>query len=107
MFEFSFSNRNDAIYTKRELLVDDNGRAQRQPWELWLGGEDDHTSAWMRATAPSGQVAFENTVAWSGELGFGVRAPERGQGAAPASGEGAPSRASASAEPDDEEVALG
>jgi len=107
LFEFSFSNRNDAIYTKRELLVDDNGRARRQPWELWLGGEDDHTSAWMRATASSGQVAFENTVAWSGELGFGVRKPERGQSAAPAPEEGAPSRASASAEPDDEEVALG
>ena len=40
----------DAIYTKDELLVDDDGRARRQPWELWLGGEDDDTSAWMRAT---------------------------------------------------------
>ncbi len=54
LFEFSFANREDAIYTKSELLVDDDGRARRQPWELWLGGEDDHTSAWMRATAPSG-----------------------------------------------------
>ena len=33
----------------------------------------------MRATAPSGQAAFENVVGWSGELGFGVRAPEEGQ----------------------------
>jgi NADH-quinone oxidoreductase subunit I len=33
----------------------------------------------MRATAPSGQVAFEGRVGWSGELGFGVRAPEQGQ----------------------------
>ena len=55
LFEFSFTNRADAIYTKAELLVDDDGRARRQPWELWLGGEDDDTSAWMRATAPSGQ----------------------------------------------------
>ena len=54
LFEFSFTNRADAIYTKQELLVDDDGRAQRLPWELWLGGEDDHTSAWMRATSPSG-----------------------------------------------------
>ena len=45
LFEFSFANREDAIYTKTELLVDDDGRARRQPWELWLGGEDDHTSA--------------------------------------------------------------
>ena len=54
LFEFSFANRDDAIYTKAELLVDDDGRARRQPWELWLGDEDDHTSAWMRATAPVG-----------------------------------------------------
>ena len=79
LFEFSFTNREDAIYTKNELLVGDDGRARRQPWELWLGHEDDDTSEWMRATAPSGQAAFENVVAWSGELGFGVRAPEEGQ----------------------------
>jgi NADH-quinone oxidoreductase subunit I len=79
LFEFSFTNRDDAIYTKRELLVGDDGRARRQPWELWLGGEDDDTSAWMRATASSGLAAYEGRVAWSGELGFGVREPERGQ----------------------------
>jgi NADH-quinone oxidoreductase subunit I len=79
LFEFSFANRQDAIYTKRELLVDDDGRARRQPWELWLGGEDDETSAWMRATSPSGVAEYEGRVAWSGELGFGVRDPERGQ----------------------------
>jgi NADH-quinone oxidoreductase subunit I len=81
LFEFSFANREDAIYTKDELLVDDNGRARRQPWELWLGDEDEQTSAWMRATAPSGQAVFEGRVGWSGELGFGVRAPEVGQSA--------------------------
>jgi NADH-quinone oxidoreductase subunit I len=53
------------------------------PWELWTGGEDDHTSAWMRATSPSGASEYEGRVGWSGELGFGVRAPERGQGAEP------------------------
>ena len=79
LFEFSFTHRQDAIYTKDELLVGDDGRARRQPWELWLGGEDDDTSAWMRATSPSGNAAYEGRVAWSGELGFGVRAPERGQ----------------------------
>ena len=46
----------DAIYTKAELVVGDDGRARRQPWELWLGDEDDHTSAWMRATAPAGKA---------------------------------------------------
>jgi len=79
LFEFSFTNRKDAIYTKDELLVGDDGRAKRLPWELWAGGEDDHTSAWMRATSPSGAAAYEGRVGWSGELGFGVRQPERGQ----------------------------
>ena len=31
------------------------------------------------STAPSGQAVFEGRVGWSGELGFGVRAPEVGQ----------------------------
>jgi NADH-quinone oxidoreductase subunit I len=79
LFEFSFTNREDAIYTKAELLVDDDGRAKRLPWERWLGGEDDHTSAWMRATASSGDVNFEGRVAWSNELGFGERPAETGQ----------------------------
>ena len=79
LFEFSFTNREDAIYTKSELLVGDDGRARRMPWELWMGGEDDHTSAWMRATAPSGDVDYEGRVAWSSELGFGERLPEDGQ----------------------------
>jgi NADH-quinone oxidoreductase subunit I len=79
LFEFSFTNRNDAIYTKDQLLVDDSGRAQRLPWELWFGDEDQETSEWVRATSPSGAAAYEGRVNWSGELGFGVRPPERGQ----------------------------
>jgi NADH-quinone oxidoreductase subunit I len=79
LFEFSFTNRADAIYTKDDLLVDDDGRAQRHPWEDWRDDEDDHTSAWMRVTSPSGQAAYEGEVDWSGELGFGVRPPEAGQ----------------------------
>ncbi len=97
LFEFSFTNRQDAIYTKSELLVDDNGRAQRQPWELWLGDEDDQTSGWMRATASAGQAAFEGQVGWSGELGVGVRAPEPSQD----------KTRTAEAADDTEEVALG
>jgi NADH-quinone oxidoreductase subunit I len=31
----------------------------------------------MRATASSGDATFEGVVGWSGELGHGVRAPER------------------------------
>jgi NADH-quinone oxidoreductase subunit I len=76
LFEFSFTNRNDAIYTKAELLVDDQGRPQRLPWEDWRDGEDVATSGWMRATSPSGDADFEGVVGWSDELGYGLRAPE-------------------------------
>ncbi|HEV3327905.1 MAG TPA: NADH-quinone oxidoreductase subunit NuoI [Acidimicrobiales bacterium] len=79
LFEFSFTNRADAIYTKRELLVDDDGNPKRLPWEDWREGEDQHTSGWMRATSPSGAAAFEGVVQWSAELGYGVRPPEGGQ----------------------------
>ena len=54
LFEFSFTNRHDAIYTKAELVVDDDGQPQQLPWEDWRDPtRTPHTSAWMRATAPS------------------------------------------------------
>lgn len=83
MFEFSFTNRSDAIYTKAELLVDDLGFPQRLPWEDWRAGESDMTGGWMRATSPAGDSRYEGVVQWTGDLGVGVRAPEAGQ-----SGEG-------------------
>ena len=79
LFEFSFTDRQDAIYTKAELVVGDDGHPQKLPWEDWREGDAEHTSAWVRATAPSGSAAYEGRVGWSGELGFGVRAPEKGQ----------------------------
>jgi len=79
LFEFSFTSRADAIYTKAELVVADDGKPQRLPWEDWREGEDRFTSGWMRATAPSGAAAYEGEVQWSGELGYGVRRPEAGQ----------------------------
>ncbi|MGH9128034.1 MAG: NADH-quinone oxidoreductase subunit NuoI [Acidimicrobiales bacterium] len=83
VFEFSFTNRQDAIYTKEELVVDDDGLPQKLPWEDWRPGDEQNTSAWVRATAPSGSAQYEGKVAWSGELGFGVRPPEQGQSAGP------------------------
>src|SRR5579863_3682589 len=79
LFEFSFTNRADAIYTKDELLVGDDGRPKHLPWEDWREGDDLHTSGWMRATSPSGSAGYEGKVQWSGELGYGVRPPEGGQ----------------------------
>jgi NADH-quinone oxidoreductase subunit I len=79
LFEFSFTNRADAIYTKAELVVDDEGRPRMLPWEDWSDADlvVEDTSAWMRATSPSGDADYVGTVAWSGELGFGVKEPER------------------------------
>ena len=79
MFEFSFTNRSDAIYTKAELVVDDQGFPQRLPWEDWREGEAAMTGGWMRATSPSGDAAYEGVVQWTGDLGAGVRAAEAGQ----------------------------
>ncbi len=76
LFEFSFTNRQDAIYTRDELLVDDEGKPQQLLWEDWRPGEDLNTSGWMRATASSGDAAFNGVVAWGAELGYGVRSPE-------------------------------
>ena len=80
LFEFSFTNRQDAIYTKSELLVGDDGKPQHLPWEDWRDGEDLLTSGWMRATSPSGDAGFEGISGWSGELGYGLRSPEPEQG---------------------------
>jgi NADH-quinone oxidoreductase subunit I len=84
LFEFSFTNRRDAIYTKDELVVDDDGKPKRLPWEDWREGDDLLTSGWMRATAPSGDAGFRGVVGWSGELGYGVRAAEPAEHGEPA-----------------------
>lgn len=76
LFEFSFTNRQDAIYTKDELVVGDDGMPQKLPWEDWREGDDKLTSGWMRATSPAGSSNYTDTVAWSGELGYGVRPPQ-------------------------------
>ncbi len=81
LFEFSFTNRADAIYTRDELLVDENGWPKQMPWEDWTDADAvaPHASAWMRATSASGSAAYVGKVGWSGELGFGVRQPEQGE----------------------------
>jgi NADH-quinone oxidoreductase subunit I len=59
--------------------VGDDGKPKQLPWEDWRPGEDEHTSAWMRATAPSGDATFTGVVGWSGELGYGTRPAEKTQ----------------------------
>jgi len=85
LFEFSFTDRKDAIYTKNELLVGDDGKPRHMPWEDWRPSEDQHTSAWMRATASAGDASFVGVVSWAGERGYGVRAAEATQAEADSS----------------------
>lgn len=79
ILEFSFTSRRDAIYTKKELVVNNDGTPKRLPWEDWRVGDDELTSGWMRATSPNGSKDHEGVAQWSGELGQGVRKPEAGQ----------------------------
>jgi len=67
LFEFSFTSRQDAIYTKDELVVGDDGKPKQLPWEDWRDGEDEDTSGWMRATSPSGSAvpASSSTIDFS------------------------------------------
>ena len=78
IFEFAFTNRRDAIYTKDELVVDSNGRPKVQPWEDARGAESP-ISGWMRATSPGGDASYRGRPLWSGDLGAGTQAAEPGQ----------------------------
>jgi NADH-quinone oxidoreductase subunit I len=81
LFEMSVTDRQDAIYTKEELLVRRDGTPNHpQPEgplidlrELRLG------DGWLRATASSGRAAYEGEIAWTPSAGPGLRPPERGQ----------------------------
>ncbi len=79
MFEFSFTNREDAIYTKAELLVDDDGKPKELPWEDWKPGDDLQHLGLGAGHRPSGRADLEGVPLWSAELGYGVRPPQAGQ----------------------------
>ena len=81
LFEMSVTNREDAIYTKDELLVDRDGTPNHsQPAgplidlnELRIG------DGWMRATSPSGRMEYEGVVAWTPSARTGDLPAEIGQ----------------------------
>jgi NADH-quinone oxidoreductase subunit I len=78
LFEFSFTDRDDAIFGKDLLLIDTDGKAKHRgayydPRTLSESG------GWMRATAPSGDASYEGLTGWSSDAGHGVRAAEVGQ----------------------------
>jgi NADH-quinone oxidoreductase subunit I len=83
LFEMSVSNREDAIYTRAELLMDSDGTVPHpQPDSILVDkGELRLADGWMRATAPSGRAAYEGVIAWTPTAGVGTRPAEVGQSA--------------------------
>jgi NADH-quinone oxidoreductase subunit I len=89
LFEMSVTNRDDAIYTKADLLVEPDGTPNHpEPAnplidlaELRLG------SGWLRATSPAGRAEYEGITAWTPSATAGDLPPEQGQRRAPPTGE--------------------
>ena len=79
IFEFSFTNRADAIYTKAELVVDDEGMPQKPALGGLARGRDLHDR--RAGCAPPRRPATRTSRAWSvvRRARLGVRAPEGGQ----------------------------
>lgn len=81
LFEMSTTDREDAIYTKDDLLVERDGTPNhRQPEsplidinELRIG------DGWMRATSPSGRASYEGVIQWKPSARTGELPAERGQ----------------------------
>jgi NADH-quinone oxidoreductase subunit I len=71
LFEMSVTNRDDAIYTKTELLVEPDGRPNHPQPPTRLVELDELTASggWMRATASSGRAAYEGVIGWSETAG--------------------------------------
>ena len=79
LFEFSFTNRADAIYTQEELLVDDDGRPQHLPWEDWREGR---RPAHLRLDAGDlavGAAAYEGRSSGRPSSATACAPPEGGQ----------------------------
>ena len=79
----STTSRDDAIYTKNELLVEPDGTPNhpQAPDRLIDVEELKLGSGWMRATSPSGRAAFEGVVSWTPSATAGNLPAEVGQSA--------------------------
>ena len=90
LFEMSVTDRQQALYTKDELLVGVDGTPNHpQPDGPLIDlNELRIADGWMRATAPSGRAAYEGIPGWTASAGVGLRPAERGQAPASAEDEG-------------------
>ncbi len=80
LFEFSFTDRQDAIFDKNDLLVRREDGIPNHRGNPWYDSKSlVQSGGWMRATSPGGAAAFEGVPGWSADRGYGVRPAERGQ----------------------------
>jgi NADH-quinone oxidoreductase subunit I len=81
LFEFSTTNRQDAIFTKEELFMRPDGSVPHMFPDDHLADltELDHADGWLRATAPGGYAAYEGIQMWQGTPGPGDWSPEPSQ----------------------------
>jgi len=85
LFEMSTTGREDAIYTRDELLVNEDGTPNHaQPDGPLIDLKElSIADGWMRATAPAGRAAYEGVPGWTPSAGVGLRPAEQGQSPAP------------------------
>ncbi|HUP16736.1 MAG TPA: NADH-quinone oxidoreductase subunit NuoI [Acidimicrobiia bacterium] len=78
LFEMSTAHREDAIYTKNELLMRPDGSVPHMfPDDpLAQHSELETADGWLRATAPSGVAAYEGVKSWQGTPGSANWDPE-------------------------------
>ncbi|MFB3051567.1 MAG: NADH-quinone oxidoreductase subunit NuoI [Acidimicrobiia bacterium] len=81
LFEMSTTNREDAIYTRETLLMDEKGEVPHMFPDDELADMDELAVAdgWVRATAPSGMTAYQGVKMWQGTPGPGDWDPEPDQ----------------------------
>ena len=81
LFEMSTTNRDDAIYTRETLLMDEKGEVPHMFPDDELADMDELLAAdgWMKATAPSGNAEYEGIQMWQGTPGPASWDPEPSQ----------------------------
>ncbi|MEN8237710.1 MAG: NADH-quinone oxidoreductase subunit NuoI [Actinomycetota bacterium] len=81
LFEMSVDDREDAIFTKDELLVERDGTPNHpEPASKLIDLKELVAGdGWMRATSPSGRSDYEGVVAWTPSARSGPLLPEIGQ----------------------------
>jgi NADH-quinone oxidoreductase subunit I len=78
LFEISTTNRQDAIYTRNELLMDRDGVVPSMFPDDPIADQSELLTAdgWVRATAPAGRAVYEGVQMWQATPGPATWEPE-------------------------------